>query len=73
MEEYKVEHGLEVFHELLIVDSLVAVNIGQLGDGNDCTRRQIDRLELLETMLELQRLQESLVVLVVVAEHLEQS
>ena len=73
MEEYEVEHGLEVLHELLIVDSLVAVNVGQLGDGDDCTRRQIDWLELLETMLELQRLQESLVVLVVVAEHLEQS
>ena len=73
MEEYEVEHGLEVLHEFLIVDPLVAVNVGQLGDGDDCTRRQINWLELPETMLELQRLQESLVVLVVVAEYLEQS
>jgi hypothetical protein len=66
------ENILEMFHEFLVVNLLIAIDVCHSHDCDDFAVAKFDWLELFEAVLEFKWLQEAFIVLVKVTEYLKQ-
>ena len=66
------ERVLEVLHELLVVNPLAAIDVSHLCNRDNFTVAELNLSELFKAVFVFQWLQEALIILIVVSEHLEQ-